>query len=134
MKRNTSSILIVCLAASAAVGAGFDLSWHSIDGGGAMRSTSGDFELSGTIGQPDAGKLAGGDFELSGGFWFELTPTDCNADGATNLFDYSSFSECLGGPDVGALSGCECFDADGSGTVDLRDFAATQAAYSGSEP
>ena len=57
-----------------------------------------------------------------------------STDGATNLLDYSSFSECLGGPDVGALSGCECFDADGSGTVDLRDFAATQAAYSGSEP
>ena len=48
-----------------------DLSWHTIDGGGEMFSTGGDFELSGTIGQPDASTvvLAGGDFKLTGGFW-----------------------------------------------------------------
>ncbi|UCC31662.1 MAG: hypothetical protein JSU86_05160, partial [Phycisphaerales bacterium] len=53
-----------------AVADDFEISRSTIDGGGTMRSTGGDFELSGTIGQPDAGTLSGGDFELSGGFWF----------------------------------------------------------------
>ena len=53
---------IVCTAvAAAALGPGvadYDVSWHTIDGGGEMWSTGGDYELSGTIGQPD-GSLAG---------------------------------------------------------------------------
>src|SRR5262245_21181354 len=48
---------------------GYDLSWNTIDGGGGM-STGGTFEVSGTIGQPDAGSvLSGGSFAVSGGFW-----------------------------------------------------------------
>ena len=49
----------------------YDLSWYTIDGGGAMRSESIDerYVLSGTIGQPDAGILTGGDYTLGGGFW-----------------------------------------------------------------
>ena len=46
----------------------FDLSWHTVDGGGGTSSAA-SFELSGTIGQTDAGTLAGGTFELAGGFW-----------------------------------------------------------------
>src|SRR5262245_58150211 len=48
----------------------FDLSWHTIDGGGATFSTGGGFELGGTIGQFDAGApMTGGGFQLTGGFW-----------------------------------------------------------------
>lgn len=39
------------------------------DGGGAMQIAGGEFELSATIGQPDAGVLTGGEFALTGGFW-----------------------------------------------------------------
>jgi hypothetical protein len=48
-----------------------DLSWYTIDGGGDMWTLGGDFELSGTAGQPDASTaaLTGGEFELTGGFW-----------------------------------------------------------------
>lgn len=46
-----------------------DLTRHTVHGGGAMFTAGGPLELSGTIGQPDAGRLAGGGFELSGGFW-----------------------------------------------------------------
>jgi len=47
----------------------YDMDWFTIDGGGAS-CFSGDFELTGTIGQPDAGPLlASGDFTLAGGFW-----------------------------------------------------------------
>jgi hypothetical protein len=47
----------------------FEIPWWTIDGGGVMRSEGGAFELSGTIGQPDAGQAAAGSFELTGGFW-----------------------------------------------------------------
>ena len=48
---------------------GYDLSWYTIDGGGATFSTGGSYSLGGTIGQPDAGALSGGPYTLNGGFW-----------------------------------------------------------------
>jgi hypothetical protein len=39
-----------------------------VDGGGGI-SSGGDYAISGTIGQPDAGTLSGGDYTLQGGFW-----------------------------------------------------------------
>jgi hypothetical protein len=50
-------------------GSGYDLSWNTVDGGGAMFSTGGSYSLGGTIGQPDAGTLSGGSYTLNGGFW-----------------------------------------------------------------
>jgi len=38
-------------------------------GGGHTFSTGGAYSLGGTIGQPDAGLLAGPGYRLSGGFW-----------------------------------------------------------------
>jgi len=52
----------------------YDLSWFTIDSGGDMFTTGGTLELSGTIGQPDAGFMAGGTFALSGGFWHTAAP------------------------------------------------------------
>jgi len=52
-----------------AQGGGFDLSWFTIDGGGASGPGSGGFTLGGTIGQPDAGSTSGGGYALRGGFW-----------------------------------------------------------------
>jgi len=53
----------------------FAIDWYSIDGGGEMWTTGGDYELSGTIGQPDAGvTMTGGDIELTGGFWVSFAP------------------------------------------------------------
>ena len=58
----------------------FDLSWHTLDGGGGL-STGGGFALLGTIGQPDAGSMAGGGFSLAGGFWAaSTTELPCIAD------------------------------------------------------
>jgi len=52
----------------------FDLSWSTIDPGGGT-SAAGQFELTGTIGQPDAAlaSLTGGPFSLTGGFWSSLS-------------------------------------------------------------
>ena len=50
-------------------GGGYDLSWSTIDGGGATWSEGGGYALGGTLGQPDAGTLTGGGYTLAGGFW-----------------------------------------------------------------
>ena len=52
-------ICLACALTPAAFAQEFDLSWRTIDGGGGY-SAAGGFELEGTIGQPDAGQLAGG--------------------------------------------------------------------------
>lgn len=130
----TRSVVVLFLsAATFAFGQEFDLKWFTIDGGGAMFSTSGGFELSGTIGQPDAGpmSLTGGDFELTGGFWFGLAYGDCDADADVDLDNFSKFADCLSGPGGGLGPGCECFDADGNGDIDLTDVAAFQLAFTG---
>lgn len=110
----------------------FELVRSTIDGGGRMFSAGGEWELSGTIGQPDAGQMSDGDFTLSGGFWFETPPADCNADGLINRFDYGVFQFCLAGPAGKPLEEpCRCFDANRSGKVDLADFATVQNGFTG---
>ena len=62
--------LLVAGGVSAMSRASYDLSWWTVDGGGATFSEGGGYELSGTIGQPDAGPvLEGGNYRLVGGFW-----------------------------------------------------------------
>ena len=122
----------VCLLATAvAVADEFDITRWSIDGGGVMHSSGGQFEVSGTIGQPDAGTMSGGDFVLNGGFWFPLAPGDCNSDGGVNLFDFDDLEPCLTGP-AGAVSvDCRCFDLDRDGDIDLTDVAGFQETFTG---
>ena len=51
----------------------FELSWFSVDGGGAAMS-GGDFNLAGIAGQADGGTLTGGAFRLTGGFFAAIPP------------------------------------------------------------
>ena len=46
----------------------YSIDWHTIDGGGGT-STGGVYAVTGTIGQPDAGRMTGGNFTIEGGFW-----------------------------------------------------------------
>ena len=46
----------------------YSIDWFTIDGGGGT-STGGVYSVSGTIGQPDAGKMSGGNYSIDGGFW-----------------------------------------------------------------
>lgn len=48
--------------------AAYDLNWWTTDGGGGA-STAPGYELTGTIGQPDAGQSSAGSYVLYGGFW-----------------------------------------------------------------
>lgn len=57
----------LCLAGARALPS--SLAWTTIDGGGVQDSAGGDFRLSATAGQPDAGTSAGGGFTLQSGFW-----------------------------------------------------------------
>ena len=47
----------------------YDLSWWTVDGGGATFNTGGGYSLGSTAGQPDAAIWSGGDYALAGGFW-----------------------------------------------------------------
>jgi hypothetical protein len=45
----------------------YSIDWYNVSGGGGT-STGGQFSLSGAIGQPDVGAMAGGSYSLTGGF------------------------------------------------------------------
>ena len=62
-------LLVMVSLALAQTGDGYDLTWSTVDGGGATFSTGDGYSLGGTAGQPDAGLLAGGGYSLGGGFW-----------------------------------------------------------------
>lgn len=71
MKNKLLPILIftlTTLGSVRAVAQNYSISWFKIGGGGGTISGGG-YTLSGTVGQPDAGNLAGGNFSLTGGFW-----------------------------------------------------------------
>lgn len=55
---------------------------------------------------------------------------DCDLDNDLDLVDYMDFEACLTGPASGQ-AGCDCFDVNNSGTVDLADFAALQGTFTG---
>lgn len=130
LRRMSMLLLLTCSGLTLADA--FEVTRATIDSGGVLHSTGGVFELSGTLGQPDAGSMTGGPFELNGGFWFPLVPTDCNEDGIVSLLDYGAFATCLIGPVATTDVGCMCYDVDRSGAVDIRDFAQLQAAFAGS--
>ncbi|HRP61935.1 MAG TPA: hypothetical protein PK400_01430 [Phycisphaerales bacterium] len=115
------SAFVVCIAVAVYAGGEYDLTWHTIDGGGGT-STGASFELSGTIGQPDAGVMSGGGFELAGGFWAgagtATTPAclgDLNNSGAVDVQDLLILLGAWG-PNPGHPA-----DLNSSGAVDVQD-------------
>jgi hypothetical protein len=93
-----------------------EIDWYTIDCGGAMFTTGGPYELSGTIGQSDAGVLSGGAFELAGGFWPMVTlgppcVADFNNDGLLDFFDVQMFLGLFAASDPAAdLNNDSLFD------------------------
>lgn len=64
---------IAMMVTVAAAADGYDLSWWTVDGGGGT-SSGGDYTLSGTLGQPEAGApLSAVEYTLTGGFWHGST-------------------------------------------------------------
>jgi hypothetical protein len=117
-------IVIVLLIATAPMALGqFDISWFTVGGGGAMSSAGGVFEVSGTIGQPDAQVaplMSGGSFQIIGGFWpisqvcFCLG--DLNGDGKKDGRDVQQFVGC-----IISAGNCSCADLDQANGVTIAD-------------
>jgi hypothetical protein len=60
-------LLLVCNSAFAQ----YSIDWFTVDGGGGTTS-GGTCEITGTIGQPDAGSVSAGNYVIEGGFWSDL--------------------------------------------------------------
>jgi len=60
--------LVQVLAVPTACAQLYSIEWSTTDGGGGT-STGGVYTVSGTVGQPDAGRMSGGSFTLDGGLW-----------------------------------------------------------------
>lgn len=114
------------------VASGYAIDWYTMDGGGVTFSIGDHFELAGTVGQPDAGVMAGGSYELEGGFWpgsLRCRVADFDCDGDVDLNDFATFAGCLHGVNVtippencSAREFADC-DLTGDGDVDMADFA-----------
>jgi hypothetical protein len=64
-----SGIVCAALFDLNAAAQNYSIDWYKIAGGGGT-STGGAYQVSGTIGQPDAnGALSGGQYSMTGGFW-----------------------------------------------------------------
>lgn len=128
-------VLITTILASTVV-AGFELTWSTIDGGGAMNATGGNFSLSGTIGQPDAGLMSGGNYTLVGGFWgvgscHGNVPVDFDHDCDVDFADLSYLSSCAAGPAGAIPPACSNADLDSDGDTDQVEFGVWQRCFSG---
>jgi hypothetical protein len=62
-------IIPLLLVATAVHAQQYSIDWYKISGGGGT-STGATYQVTGTIGQPDAGgAMSGGNFSVTGGFW-----------------------------------------------------------------
>jgi hypothetical protein len=119
--------MLLAISVSVVIAQDYAIDWHTVDGGGEMWSTGGDYELGGTIGQPDAGAMSGtgpgGTYALTGGFW-ALPPcwclSDMNNDGLRNGEDIQAFVDCM----TGAGFNCACADLDTNGILNMADVGA----------
>jgi len=70
MKQFILSITLFLMVISVGRAQSYRIDWYKVAGGGAMNTTGGNYNLSGTAGQPDASPaMIGGNYSLTGGFW-----------------------------------------------------------------
>ncbi len=108
---------------------GYEMARSTTGSGGTL--VGGGFELRGAVEKGTHTGMTGGGFALHSGFNVPVAPTDCDEDGGVTLLDYGVFEFCLSGPDLSFEPGCECYDVNRDGAIDLVDFAQAQAAFSG---
>lgn len=124
-----TALLVLAGAVPAVQSQDFQLSWFTIDGGGATWSAGSNFEISGTIGQFDAGVIMfGGSFQIEGGLWAGILPYtagDLNCDGVVDLFDIDPFVMALTEPELYDIVVPRCdpalADTNADGEVNLFD-------------
>jgi len=117
----------------------FSIDWYTIDGGGGT-SAGGAFQLSGTIGQHDAGVMSGGQYTLTGGYWSGAGEAPCYADcdtstgkGILDIFDFLCFQNSFV---LGEPYACDCDITTGTNppVCDIFDFLCFQNAFVGGCP
>lgn len=136
-------VLVLGLMAPRAL-AQVEIDWQTVDGGGVVSMSAGAFELTGSVGQPDASVLSAGiqntpsEIILAGGFWSLDTAPFCVADidrsGFVDSDDYVLFVQAFsdgcfgsGNPNLGCSYSA---DFDRSGFIDSDDFVAFVDAFS----
>ena len=111
------SIKLVLLVFTSVCFADYSIDWHTIDGGGGT-SSGGPYQLTGTIGQADAGYHDEAPYELLGGFW--VGGPRC----IVNLEDFATFAawwletSCDAGNDY--CGGADLVGEDGVNIDDLK--------------
>jgi hypothetical protein len=104
-----ASMVLLIPARHAEAQSTYDLDWNTVDCGGET-SAQDSYDVSGSVGQPDAADLSGGDYVLSGGYWTTTTYGDraavvnrcgsadfnCDGDVGTDA-DIEAFFACVGG-------------------------------------
>jgi len=70
-------LLALGFAACSARAQNYSIDWFTVDGGGGT-SASGAYSVSGTVGQPDAGRMSGGSYTLNGGYWAVIAAVQTN--------------------------------------------------------
>lgn len=113
-------------------GTNYEISRSLITAVGEGPLTGDGYELNGLVESVHPTHSEGDGYEVATGFWYPLPPTDCDEDGYVSLLDYQVFELCLTGPGLPPDPGCECFDVDRNGAIELADFAAAQTYFSGS--
>ena len=123
------AIALMSIVAAPALAQNYDLSWHTIDGGGTVTAGADGYELVGTIAQADAdgvvAELTADGYSLVGGFWAAIAPhctciADVNADDRIDGGDIQRFIDCA----LSDSGDCACADLDRSGTIAPADFEA----------
>lgn len=107
--------------APAQTGGPYDLTWHTLAGGGLTSSGAAGYQLGGTIAQSEAGQLAGGDYTLTGGF---LNLSDASVvgvdDGRTDL--PVAFRVLLNVPNPFSAQTTVAFELPTEGRVEMAVF------------
>jgi hypothetical protein len=101
MKKST--FLLVLLLPVLGRAQSYSIDWYKIAGGGGT-SSGGNYSVSGTIGQPDAGvAMSGGNYSLTGGFWSLISVVQTA--GLPNLtISHSGNQVVVSWPDTGAYA------------------------------
>jgi hypothetical protein len=90
--------LLLTLSAHSLRAQSYSIDWYKISGGGGT-SSNGQYSVSGTIGQHDAGgPMVGGNYSLTGGFWSMLAAVQSVGSPTMRIFLTSSNTAVVAWP------------------------------------
>ena len=134
MHTRTLATAAATLVSSSALAQSYTIDWYSVDGGGVTSNiTTNGYYLLGTIGQPDAGLLAGPTYQCLGGFWaIAGAGSSCyvNCDGSTtppvlNIADFVCFQQAFAASDPYA----NCDGSTSPPILNIADFVCFQQRF-----